>query len=129
MKVLVCGGRNYSDITTLRRTLDRLHAERGFTTLIHGAARGADSMAGRWAKNAGIPVQEFPAQWRRHDSKCGYTCRNSSYCRRAGFRRNETMLHQGGPDLVVAFPGGPGTKGMVDLARRAGVETIVFHNP
>ena len=129
MKVLVCGGRNYADMTTLRRTLDRLHAEHGFTTLIHGAARGADSLAGRWAQRAGITVQEFPAHWRKHDRNCSYSCRNSSYCRRAGFRRNETMLHHGKPDLVVAFPGGTGTQGMIDLARGGNVETIVVQNP
>ena len=129
MKVLVCGGRDYSDMTTLRRTLDRLHAEHGFTTLIHGAARGADSLAGQWARHTGISVQEFPARWREHDRNCGYSCRRNSYCRRAGFRRNEAMLHHGRPDLVVAFPGGSGTQGMVDLARGASVETIVISKP
>jgi len=43
--------------------------------------------------------------------------------RRAGPERNAAMLGLG-PDLVVAFPGGSGTAGMVRLAKAAGVEVI-----
>jgi hypothetical protein len=35
------------------------------------------------------------------------------------------MLVEGKPALVVAFPGGKGTAGMVTLARNASVEVIV----
>src|SRR5258708_15682483 len=33
--------------------------------------------------------------------------------------RNRDMLCDGKPDLIIAFPGGKGTAGMVDLARKA----------
>lgn len=35
--------------------------------------------------------------------------------------RNRRMLDEGRPDLVVAFPGGPGTRNMVKLARAHGI--------
>ena len=35
--------------------------------------------------------------------------------------RNQRMLDEGKPDLVVAFPGGGGTKDMVRRAVKAGV--------
>ena len=38
--------------------------------------------------------------------------------------RNREMLERGRPDLVIAFPGGPGTANMVKLAREAGIEVI-----
>jgi hypothetical protein len=34
------------------------------------------------------------------------------------------MLNEGRPDLVVAFPGGKGTAGMMALARKADVPVI-----
>jgi hypothetical protein len=44
--------------------------------------------------------------------------------RKAGPIRNEQMLSEGQPHLVVAFPGGRGTAHMVGIARAAGVEVI-----
>jgi hypothetical protein len=39
--------------------------------------------------------------------------------------RNQRMLDKGRPDLVVAFPGGKGTTGMMTLSRKAGIEVIM----
>lgn len=108
MRVLVCGGRDYNDAKTVREVLDRLHKETPFSCVIHGAARGADTLAGLWAKRSEVPVEAYTAAWSR-------------YGRAAGMIRNEQMLREGRPDLVVAFPGGVGTAGMVRIARAAGV--------
>jgi len=112
LRVLVCGGREYNDYQKVELVLGAAHKAQLFGTVIHGAARGADSLAGRWAKENNIPVEEFPADWNR-------------YGRRAGYIRNAQMLKEGKPELVIAFPGGPGTKMMVELARSAGVVTVV----
>ena len=40
------------------------------------------------------------------------------------FLRNQRMLDEGKPDLVVAFPGGRDTADMVRRARSAGVEVV-----
>lgn len=111
LAVLVCGGRDFSDAAMLRAQLDRLHAARPIAVLIEGDARGADKLAGEWAEAHGVTVRRFPADWQR-------------YGRSAGPRRNQQMLDEGRPDLVVAFPGGKGTAGMVKLARAAGCEVI-----
>lgn len=108
MRVLVCGGRDYDDAVTVDRVLDRVHSRRPITCVIHGGARGADSLAGAWAKRRGVRVEEYPADWKR-------------YGRAAGMIRNAEMLRAGRPDRVVAFPGGRGTAGMKRLARTAGV--------
>ena len=52
MKVIVCGGRNYSDRKRVFTTLDALHAETPITVLMHGDARGADALADDWAAHA-----------------------------------------------------------------------------
>jgi YspA, cpYpsA-related SLOG family len=111
MKVLVCGGRDYGDLMALFRTLDGLHAACSFSEVIEGGARGADTMAGQWARARGIELRIFPAEWQR-------------YGRAAGFERNRRMLVEGRPEMVVAFAGGAGTRMMVGLARQAGVKVM-----
>lgn len=111
-RVLVCGGRGYKDYTYLCAALDSLEWERGnFSCVIHGAAQGADVLAGQWAKSRGRKVKVFPAEWSKHGKA-------------AGPIRNAKMLEQGLPDLVVAFPGGVGTADMVARAKAAGVEVV-----
>lgn len=109
MRALVCGGRTFSDRNMLDAALDRFtrHVLQ-ITSLIHGDARGADRMAGDWARMRGIPVEAFPADW-------------AGQGRAAGPIRNARMLAEGGPDLVIAFPGGRGTANMVSQAEAAGV--------
>ena len=40
MRIIVCGGRDFSDREALFRVLDDLHSTHGFTLLVHGASRG-----------------------------------------------------------------------------------------
>jgi hypothetical protein len=39
----------------------------------------------------------------------------------AGPIRNQRMIDEGKPDLVIAFPGGRGTADMVSRAKKAGI--------
>jgi hypothetical protein len=111
MRVLVCGGRDYDDMETLDRVLDQKFAECPFSVLIHGDARGADSLARTWAFKRGVAQIACPANWR----KFGLS---------AGRLRNIQMLQEHFPDLVIAFPGGNGTAHMVSVAKRAKVQVL-----
>jgi hypothetical protein len=111
MRVLVCGGRDFTDRALLEAELDRLHHARIFTVLIEGDARGADRMAGAWAEAQGIAHEVFRADWDELGAK-------------AGPIRNQQMLDDGRPDLVVAFPGRSGTDHMKRIARAAGIEVV-----
>lgn len=104
MRVLVCGGRDFSDREWLFRALDSLP----ITQLCHGNARGADRLAGEWAHSRRVPYEAHPAAWALHG-------------KRAGPIRNCKMLNEFKPDAVIAFPGGTGTADMCDQATRAGV--------
>jgi hypothetical protein len=108
MRILVCGGRVYADAARLFAVLDAIRHDHAVSEVIHGAARGADSLGANWAKDRGIPERAYPADWSR-------------YGKSAGYRRNELLLSDGKPDLVVAFPGGKGTAHMVGLANAAGI--------
>jgi len=107
MKVLVCGGRMYDDRSCVFRILDALHAEKTITLVLHGVADGADMMADAWAFDRKVETLRFPA-WRYASP----------------IARNDAMLREGNPGLVIAFPGGSGTADMVARARAAGVRVI-----
>lgn len=111
MRVLVCGGRDYSDRFRLFAVLDKYHDAAGISVIIEGGARGADDLAAKWAGSWGIAVEEYAADWE---------CFGSF----AGPMRNKIMLAEGKPDVVIAFPGGKGTADMIRKARRAGVEVV-----
>jgi hypothetical protein len=113
MRVLICGGRHFSDYELLSSVLDHVHHFYGpFTEIIHGSASGADTLADRWGEERGISVRPFPADWAKHG-------------RSAGPLRNEEMVTRANPKLVVAFPGGKGTEDMVRRASAHLIPTIV----
>ena len=109
MKVLVCGGRDFNDVDWLESELDYLDSRlpERITLVIEGGAKGADSIAGRWADFHKINHLRVPAKW-------------DKYGKSAGYKRNAEMLTFE-PDYVLAFPGGKGTKMMCELARKEGV--------
>jgi predicted Rossmann-fold nucleotide-binding protein len=111
IRVLVCGGRGFANSALLWETLDRLHATRCFGLVITGGARGADTLAHEWAVSRGIETVVYMAEWERLG-------------RKAGPVRNQRMLQEGKPDLVIAFPGGRGTANMTGQADAAGIEVI-----
>jgi hypothetical protein len=113
-RVLVCGGREFSDAELMNFHLGGVaKAEMdGKLFIIAGGQRGADYMAVSWAKANGHDFQEYPAQWAKYGRAV------------AGPKRNQQMLDEGKPDLVMAFPGGGGTADMVRRARNDGFETL-----
>jgi YspA, cpYpsA-related SLOG family len=108
MRVLICGGRQFEDAGFLWQAMDNIHARQPISEVIAGGAAGADTLGASWALERGIPCRVFMADW----EKLG---------RSAGPIRNQVMLDEGRPDLVVAFPGHHGTADMVKRAREAGV--------
>lgn len=112
MKVLVCGSRHFSDTNLLYDVLDKQHKEIPIDCVVEGDARGADRIAGFWAKKNKIDLKIYPADW-------------DKYGKAAGPIRNKQMLGEG-PDLVIAFrgPNSRGTQNMIDQATR---ENIPVH--
>ena len=114
-KVLVCGGRDYDNRERLFGVLDK--ALRAATlagksfTLVHGGARGADSLSHVWAsgRQEYVTVRVYEADWKTHG-------------RAAGPIRNKLMLTSENPDVIIAFKGGVGTADMIRQGRKAGVD-------
>jgi hypothetical protein len=109
MRVLICGCRKFADFAAIQKVIDGLNDG---DIVIHGCARGADSIAGYLAKKRGLTVLEFPADWNKHGKA-------------AGPIRNKQMLVEGKPNKVFAFYTDKsisrGTKNMVKQARKAGL--------
>jgi hypothetical protein len=112
--ILACGSRNYTNYEEIRLVLRGRQFEFPEPLrLIHGAARGADTLAARAAVDLGYEqVEAFPADW-EHEGK------------RAGILRNLQMLDEN-PDLVIAFGEGRGTSHTVGEALRRGIPVRRF---
>lgn len=110
VRVLVCGGREYTDSEKVYDVLGTLPK---VSIVIEGGATGADCFADEWATTSGTPHLKFTADW-------------DQYGKSAGPIRNKKMLEEGRPDLVIAFGGGKGTANMISIARKAGVEVIEY---
>lgn len=105
IRLLVCGGREYSDLDRLESTLDAVHRKHSIEVVIHGAAAGADTLAGLWAISRGVPIRVFEADW--------------SIGKAGGPLRNGRMLEEGRPTHGIAFPTpGAKNKGTNDMIRQ-----------
>jgi hypothetical protein len=109
MKILVCGGRDYKDAARVDTVLSGYR--KLLSELICGGAPGADTLAWDWAWSNRFRCERYMADWKTHG-------------RAAGPIRNQRMLDEGKPDLVIAFPGGRGTADMMKRAKAAGVPVI-----
>lgn len=106
MKIIVTGGREYSDFAKVNSTLDQLKPE----IIIHGDCRGADRFAKEWAiknKKQHIPYP-YPSQ----------------YGKAGGPIRNEHMCSEHPDATLVAFPGGSGTASCMRIAKKLGLKVI-----
>jgi hypothetical protein len=116
MRILICGSREWADYPQVVRIVRAFRDCR--PTIIHGGATGADSMAQRAADLYGLLTVPYPVSREDWDR----------YGKAAGPRRNDVMLQEGRPDLVIAFRlDGPsrGTDDMIRRARAAGVPVWV----
>ena len=114
MKLLVTGGRFWFNRIETDLFLEFIHEHEGITTLIHGDAAGADTLCGEWAIRNNIAVEVYPItkeDWRRLGNK-------------AGPIRNQQMIDDGKPDMLVAFPGANGTADMKRRAKRHKLEIM-----
>lgn len=121
-RIIITGGRkreSEDDYGTMEDILDRLdydglHAPH-MVIIQGGCPDGADLLARRVAAEFGMPVETFPADWKKHG-------------RAAGPIRNQAMA-DAGADLCLAFPSAGRSTGTWDMIRRAcaaGIETRIY---
>lgn len=107
----IVGGRDFNNYKTLQNVMFR---QANVSLIVSGGARGADSLAEKFAKDYGIPVKIFPAEW-------------DVYGKSAGYKRNVQIIKYA--DVVIAFWDGhsKGTKHSIDIAKSLG-KTLQVYN-
>lgn len=123
MRVLVCGGRDFTDVNFIRSALENLLFN-GTTIptelfIIEGAGPGVqgnlscDELVYKWRVANGIPGERYPVD---HALDGPWPA--------AGPRRNRRMFNLGKPERGIAFPGSRGTANMVGIMKKAGIPVI-----
>lgn len=114
-KVIIAGGRNFSDYGLLKERCDYFlqnKIKESRVVIISGHATGADALGERYAQERGLSLDAHPADWNKHG-------------RAAGPIRNKEMAEVA--DALIAFWDGAsrGTANMIDLAKRKGLKVAV----
>lgn len=118
MKLAIVGGRDFNNYTLMESILwDLLHVRRGDIPkdiIVSGGAKGADSLAKKYASEEELEYIEFPAEWNK-------------YGKSAGFIRNQTIVDN--CDMVLAFWDGEsrGTADTIAKAKKTKKPTFIIY--
>lgn len=111
MKVIIAGSRKGATLFDVEEAMDV--PDLVPTEVVSGGARGVDTLGEQWAKDKGVPVVRFLADW-------------DSGKRHAGHLRNQKMADYA--DALVAVWDGQsrGTRDMVERALRKGMSVYIY---
>ena len=117
--IAIVGSRSFSDYALLKRTIDEFYPDRAdISEIVSGGAKGADTLAERYAREFGIKMIRLVPKWRN----------NGVYNPRAGFDRNKTIVERAAH--IIAFWDGisNGTRDSINHAKRLHkrLDTIEF---
>lgn len=119
LRIIIAGSRNFNDYELLKKEVINIvknsSKPKQFIKIISGRARGADTLGECFAKEFGLEIKEFPADWDRLGKRAGYV-RNAEMAKFAMEDENYGVL--------IAFWDGKskGTKHMIDLAEKYGLK-------
>lgn len=123
IRIIVAGGRDFDDYKLLKLTLKEYIngldiVDLNQIVVISGAARGADTLGEHFAYDYQIAVCRFPAKWDELGKRAGWV-RNAEMAKYAAEKHG----------VLFAFWDGKsrGTKNMIDLANRYGLEVHVVN--
>lgn len=110
MKVGVVGSRSFNDYKLLHDTLSNY----SIGTIVSGGAKGADSLAKRYAEENNIPIVEFLPDYK-------------NFKRRAPILRNRSIVENS--TIIIAFWDGKskGTEYTINLAKSLNIPAVVVN--
>lgn len=114
IRILICGGRDFNDYARCKTDVLRLAKGYSEVTFITGMARGADSLALKLYTEFECELDKYPADW-------------DTFGKSAGFRRNQQMLDEGKPDVVLAYWDGKsrGTQHMIRISQERSINVHI----
>ena len=109
MRTIIAGTRTITDY----RLVEQAVAESGIpiTEVVSGCAKGVDTLGEMWAQLHQRPVARFPVDWKKHGKA-------------AGPIRNAEMGDYA-EALIAVTTGSPGTRNMIEYARKKGLKVFV----
>ena len=124
LRIIIAGSRDFNNYEFLKRKVLNIvkndNRLKEYVKIISGCARGADTLGEQFAKEYNLEIKRFPANWDNFGKRAGYV-RNAEMAKFAIKDNNDGML--------IAFWDGQsrGTKHMIDLAKRYGLEVHVVN--
>ena len=124
LRVIIAGSRDFCDYELLKKSAIEIITKKtmlpDLTRIVSGGARGADTLGERFANEMGLEISRFIPDWDGLGKRAGYV-RNAEMAKFAVEDDNDGML--------IAFWDGQsrGTKHMIDLAKRYGLEVHVVN--
>ena len=118
MRLAIIGGRDFTDYNRLMLAIEDFFPDSGgvsrISEVVSGAAKGADSLGARYARECGLKLTEHLPNW-------------DLYGKRAGFIRNELIIKDA--DMVLAFWDGlsKGTGNSLSIAKRLKKTTLIVY--
>ena len=111
MRVIIAGSRQITDPNLLKASIENSGFD--ITEVVSGGARGVDRLGEKYARQEGISITRFPAQWDTHG-------------RKAGPIRNGEMAEYA--DALIAIWDGesPGTRNMLRQAHTADLKMYLL---
>lgn len=111
MRTIIAGPRDCEDYELLCVAVQL--SEFDISEVVSGHARGVDSMGERWAREHGVPIKVFPAEW----NKYGNT---------AGPKRNLQMAEYAEGAILLWDGLSRGTRSMRDISVAKGLKVFVY---
>ena len=117
MRILITGSRTWTDKVAIADAIRQAWIDFGKpyrVTVVHGGARGADYIAGVFAKRMHFHVEVYEADW-------------ENFGKAAGYIRNEKMVKDGA-DICLAFikDESKGATMCAGLAEKAGIPVKIW---
>jgi len=111
-RIAFSGGTECQDTARIWAVLDKALTRYPDMVLMHGNAKGADTIASLWASNRKVTQIPFEPDWKKDGKACV-------------FKRNDRML-EAQPAHLIAFDGTSITANIVDKAKKLHIPLQTF---
>lgn len=114
MRIIIAGSRTVTE-DQVRDAIEYCSWIGFVSCIVSGGAKGADQAGEKWAKEKGLDIKLFPADWEQ-------------FGKRAGPMRNKQMA-ENAEGLIAVWDGkSRGTASMIELARGAGLRIFIYRS-
>lgn len=111
MRTIIAGSRTILRMSIVESVMKKAPIRP--TVVLCGEAVGVDKLGAVWARKNGIPVESFPADWKK-------------YGRSAGLMRNAQMAEQAEALIAIWDGKSRGAEHMINTAAKRNLPTFIY---